>query len=802
MYKTTVFIGVRLCFFILATFLVLPLGLLGLPPGYGEDLGPDQARLAEAEANRGEIEEAVRRVPAAERAGLLFLIQHMPRPDLQSLSAEFLLENTRLAYRSRVSDPWAREIPEEIFFNDVLPYASVNERRDAWRGDFRERFLPLVAEARSTTEAAAILNQNIFRLLNVKYSTGRKKADQSPYESMETGLASCTGLSILLVDACRSVGVPARLVGTPLWSDGSGNHSWVEIWDQGWHFTGAAEPTGDQLNQGWFTSRAATARRDEPKHAIFATSFRPTPITFPCVWDRRVDYIPAINVTDRYTALQETLPEGYVHVRFVIRNQAGTRVAVPFCVTGDGQSVCIAKSKDESFDANDHVTIPLKLGAHYTILIGKSGPQDGAEEAEEEKVPLAVGHDQQLVTLVFQPKEPANLPAEPADTVLDSLRQYLAEPEAELSAIGEQAFARQPLSKEASLAAKQMLAAAWAERLREQSLRVLEAGVLREGDLEMPFFMKKFGDKPAAGWSLYISLHGGGGAPPEVNDRQWENQKQLYTLEEGIYLVPRAPTNTWDLWHQAHIDRFFERLIQALVIAEGVNANRVYIMGYSAGGDGVFQLAPRLADRWAAAAMMAGHPNETSPLGLRNVPFALQMGGKDSAYNRNGIAREWEKKLSELQAGDPNGYTHFVKIYPDKGHWMDREDRVAVGWMAQFTRNPVPQKILWKQDDVTRSRFYWVAVEPEQQKAGAFVSAAVQDQTVTVDAEGLTRLIVHLDDRFLDLDQPLKIVAAGKTVYQGTLSRSIAALASTLLAGGDEYLCFPASVSVELSQQP
>ena len=63
-------------------------------------------------------------------------------------------------------------------------------------------------------------------------------------ESMETGLASCTGLSILLIDACRSVGVPARFVGTPLWADGSGNHSWVEIWDGGWHFVGAAEPAG------------------------------------------------------------------------------------------------------------------------------------------------------------------------------------------------------------------------------------------------------------------------------------------------------------------------------------------------------------------------------------------------------------------------------------------------------------------------------------------------------------------------------------------------------------------------------
>ena len=34
-----------------------------------------------------------------------------------------------------------------------------------------------------------------------------------------------------------------------------------------------------------------------------------------------------------------------------------------------------------------------------------------------------------------------------------------------------------------------------------------------------------------------------------------------------------------------------------------------------------------MSDRWAAAAMMAGHPNETQPLGMRNVPIAIQVGG-------------------------------------------------------------------------------------------------------------------------------------------------------------------------------
>ena len=91
--------------------------------------------------------------------------------------------------------------------------------------------------------------------------------------------------------------------------------------------------------------------------------------------------------------------------------------------------------------------------------------------------------------------------------------------------------------------------------------------------------------------------------------------KSVFINLRIFYLVPRAPTNTWNLWHQSHIDHFFDRLIQGAVHLMGANPNRVYFMGYSAGGDGVYQLAPRMADRLAAASMMAGHPNDASPLG-------------------------------------------------------------------------------------------------------------------------------------------------------------------------------------------
>lgn len=192
---------------------------------------------------------------------------------------------------------------------------------------------------------------------------------------------------------------------------------------------------------------------------------------------------------------------------------------------------------------------------------------------------------------------------------------------------------------------------------------------------------------------LFISLHGGGGTTAEANDQQWQNQIALaetYAPAEGIYLAPRAPTDQWDCWHGAGVDALLARLIQALVASGTVDPDRIYLMGYSAGGDGVYALAPRMADRFAAASMMAGHPNGISLAGVRNLPFSIQVGELDDAYDRANVARQYGAMLDTLQQADPDGYVHFTKIHQGKGHWMDGDDRIAVPWMKGSPATPSP----------------------------------------------------------------------------------------------------------------
>ncbi|MEZ6014008.1 MAG: dienelactone hydrolase family protein, partial [Planctomycetota bacterium] len=239
-------------------------------------------------------------------------------------------------------------------------------------------------------------------------------------------------------------------------------------------------------------------------------------------------------------------------------------------------------------------------------------------------------------------------------------------------------------------------------------------------------------------------------------------------------------TDTWNLWHEGHIDPLFQRLIDAYVTLHGVDPDRVYLMGYSAGGDGVYQLAPRMADRFAAAAMMAGHPNESQPLGLRNLPFALFMGGKDAAYDRNAVAARYGARLDELAAADPGGYVHKLTIYPENGHWMDGKDKEALPWMAAFRRDPWPKRVVWLQDDVTHTRFYWLAVPASEAIAGRMVTATVEGQVITLDAPDTKALTLRLSDRLLSLDQAITVKLGGREVFSGVVPRTRAAIEASL----------------------
>ena len=299
-----------------------------------------------------------------------FLVENMPAGDRDKVGVVFLTENLDLAMKAREVFPWGKEIPEAIFLNDVLPYAVFDEPRDPWRAEFFEKVSPLVKDAKTITEAVQIINKRFFKLINTHYHTGRKRTNQSPNESMAQGKATCTGLSILLVDACRAVGIPARAVGIPMWTNGRGNHTWVEIWDGGWHFTGADEYDAGGLNRGWFTGDAAKADASKPANSIYATSWKKAGLSFPLPWAANDTSVAAVNVTARYAGKSE-MAKSVLGIRFF---DGESRLAMKGRLFSEnGEVKAEFSTKAGTADLNDMPRVEVNAGETYVLAFEIDG---------------------------------------------------------------------------------------------------------------------------------------------------------------------------------------------------------------------------------------------------------------------------------------------------------------------------------------------------------------------------------------------------------------------------------------------
>lgn len=365
--------------------------------------------FVKAGENANELQKALSEAPENQKEGMAFLISYMPQRDLTSIKAEFLLENADYAYKAREKYSWCAELPDSIFLNEVLPFANISENRDAWRADFYERFAKYAEKEDNMVDAIMSIARNIKDELQVEYNTKRSKVDISPLQAMKENMATCTGLSILLTNAYRAVGIPSRLAGTAMWTNYRGNHTWSEVWvDGNWQFI---EYYPDTLNKSWFLADAGKADPDNMLHWIYATSFKPTGLPYYAAVDgpyiahkvelnslpegirerfkrmkerapEKEPYIWGHNVTQRYIDLyQESiknskLAENELMVNVVVfkdQNTSGSesRISCRVDVFDGDKNINFGYSPGKTDDMNQFLQFKLKKDTEYEFVVSK-----------------------------------------------------------------------------------------------------------------------------------------------------------------------------------------------------------------------------------------------------------------------------------------------------------------------------------------------------------------------------------------------------------------------------------------------
>lgn len=231
-------------------------------------------------------------------------------------SDDYLNNNVKLALQARSEILAAAAVDNEMFKTQVLPFQNLDEPVDNFRGALYAKLAPVARDKKTLREVADAVLPFAFAGFGDAYPALEFKGNNTPQvmapvsETLSKGYASCTGLSIFVTDVLRTVGVPARVVGTSAWNlETGGNHNWVEAWlGDGWHYMDAVPTRKVEWDTAWFTVTNTELAEAGTIHGIYTPVWDKSQAdsTYSLTWRDPYVKIPAQDRTGAYKNIEQS----------------------------------------------------------------------------------------------------------------------------------------------------------------------------------------------------------------------------------------------------------------------------------------------------------------------------------------------------------------------------------------------------------------------------------------------------------------------------------------------------------------
>ena len=155
-------------------------------------------------------------------------------PDIETVTAEYLIKNIDLAFEAWREKPWAKNLTLEAFCEYVLGYRGDNEPVNSFRPTCLARYADLPGKMNDPTdvyEAAELVRKDVHRWVPFNDLYYLHPTDQSFEEMDRRREGRCGDISNMMMYAMRSNAIPAAVDFTPWWADRDNNHAWEVILD-------------------------------------------------------------------------------------------------------------------------------------------------------------------------------------------------------------------------------------------------------------------------------------------------------------------------------------------------------------------------------------------------------------------------------------------------------------------------------------------------------------------------------------------------------------------------------------------
>ncbi len=155
-------------------------------------------------------------------------------PDVQYIKADYLINNIDLAFEMREKQPWGKDIPFDIFLEQVLPYRVSKEYLEDWRSIILEQYKGLIDSMQTIPGIDAMQACCMVNATLVDKWKGHFPISSIPPLNytmlMESWSGNCKERSTLGVFVMRALGIPVTQEFTPQWPNRHMGHSWNTVY--------------------------------------------------------------------------------------------------------------------------------------------------------------------------------------------------------------------------------------------------------------------------------------------------------------------------------------------------------------------------------------------------------------------------------------------------------------------------------------------------------------------------------------------------------------------------------------------
>jgi len=259
------------------------------------------------------------------------------------------------------------------------------------------------------------------------------------------------------------------------------------------------------------------------------------------------------------------------------------------------------------------------------------------------------------------------------------------------------------------------------------------------------------------------------------------------------------------------------------------------VSGVSDGATGAYYVAMRETTPFASFLplngfiMVLANPDtgirdELYPNNLRNKPLYVINGGRDRLYPISAV----EPYVLHLKkAGVATEYHPQPLGEHNTAWWPDVKDSYE-RFVTDHPRDPSPARLTWETANLAHGRAHWLVITKlgtsptdvknlpdandyrptdglavplfEHRQRSGRVDLTRTGNTVEAITRGVAEFTLLISPDTFDLSQPVKVVANGKTVFDGRVEPSLATLMKWAARDNDRTMLYAAEIDVKLAR--